>query len=646
MLSSFRGKVAKFIFICFVLMEVQMSIIINGIRAISGRRISPQKRIFQREVSNLLNQDINDIVELTKNSSKKQLSLLSELATNFNRFNFYREPVKKDNPKLVNVIVGKIKKPTKMHSYICNKFSDSLESLNTIIDWAGNNKKRLNFVAQLNEDLFKYERPDGNTLIPDLLKSEHADEYMKKYDEIRSYLKLNKDNPNVVSELDKKFAGKQFDGQYFDKELNTDKNRAKYSLLDRAIVNGESSLNLLTQENHKLARMMSKVFFPTDEMMKNGAAEDVANILISTNKKNAPLREELLGRFTPTIRGIDSDFSYEQDKKLKLLARLYDTIDADKNAKNFVRKSLPKLDGNFQLDEFVDILDNVSTKKLNIFRDNAWNIISKTTGKERIDALNNNITDAFFETESTRLSNRQKIQYGYIKRRSLFKNMSIRIKNSLNKLRDAVTSDTQPKISTTTEVVIPKNIEKIEPKPLVQPEKFVKKSIYAKPEILPISRTAKREILKEKVITFVKNKLGEKTFSRQSDDFGKNATQIRLKMLPEIFASIADTRKVDRMIGKNKNQSSNKDVLTLYSKINGQNKKFVNYMLKKRNADNSRMFEVRDIIAILDKAENKIANNKKLNSDYRAKDAKAYYNHLFDAKVEQYGKLQRAKKTK
>lgn len=646
MLRSFRGKVAKFIFICFVLMEVQMSIIINGIRAISGRKISPQKRIFQREVSNLLNQDINDIVELTKNSSKKQLSLLSELATNFNRFNFYREPVKKDNPKLVNVIVGKIKKPTKMHSYICNKFSDSLESLNTIIDWAGNNKKRLNFVAQLNEDLFKYERPDGNTLIPDLLKSEHADEYMKKYDEIRSYLKLNKDNPNVVSELDKKFAGKQFDGQYFNKELNTDKNRAKYPLLDRAIVNGESSLNLLTQENHKLARMMSKVFFPTDEMMKNGAAEDVANILISTNKKNAPLREELLGRFTPTIRGIDSDFSYEQDKKLKLLARLYDTIDADKNAKNFVRKSLPKLDGNFQLDEFVDILDNVSTKKLNIFRDNAWNIISKTTGKERIDALNNNITDAFFETESTRLSNRQKIQYGYIKRRSLFKNMSIRIKNSLNKLRDAVTSDTQPKISTTKEVVIPKNIEKIEPKPLVQPEKFVKKSIYVKPEILPISRTAKREILKENVISFVKNKLGEKTFSRQSDDFGKNATQIRLKMLPEIFASIADTRKVDRMVGKTKNQSSNKDVLTLYSKINGQNKKFVNYMLKKRNADNSRMFEVRDIIAILDKAENKIANNKKLNSDYRAKDAKAYYNHLFDAKVEQYGKLQRAKKTK
>lgn len=47
-----------------------MSIIINGIRAISGRKISPQRKMLQREVSNLLNQDINDIVELTKNLLK------------------------------------------------------------------------------------------------------------------------------------------------------------------------------------------------------------------------------------------------------------------------------------------------------------------------------------------------------------------------------------------------------------------------------------------------------------------------------------------------------------------------------------------------------------------------------------------------
>ena len=262
-----------------------MSIIINGIRAISGRKISPQRRMLQREVSNLLNQDINDIVELTKKSSKKQLSFLQTLANNFNRFNFYRNPAEKDNSKLVNEIFSKIKKPNNLHESICYKFSDSFESLNTIIDWAGSDKKRLKFVLDLNEDLFKYDRPEGNTLIPDLLKSEHAEEYMKQYDKIKSFLKLNKDNPNAVSELDKKFTPEQFSGQNFNKLLELNQNRAKYSLLDRAIVNGDNCLKLLTTENHKLAKMMSEIFLPTDEMLKNGAAEDIANILISTNKK-------------------------------------------------------------------------------------------------------------------------------------------------------------------------------------------------------------------------------------------------------------------------------------------------------------------------------------------------------------------------
>lgn len=597
--------------------------------------------MLQREVSNLLNQDINDIVELTKKSSKKQLSFLQALANNFNRFNFYRNPAEKDNSKLVNEVFSKIKKPNNLHQSICNKFSDSFESLNTIIDWAGSNKKRLKFVLNLNEDLFKYDRPEGNTLIPDLLKSEHVEEYMKQYDKIKSFLKLNKDNPNAVSELDKKFTPEQFSGQNFNKLLELDQNRAKYSLLDRAIVNGDNCLKLLTPENHKLAKMMSEIFLPTDEMLKNGAAEDIANILISTNKKNAPLREELLSRFSPTIRSADREFSFENDKKLTLLSKLYNTIDLDKNVKIFVKKSLPKLDGNMQLDDFVDILENVSTKKLNIFKDNAWNIIFKTSKEERIDALNNNITDAFFETESSRISNKLKIQYGYIKKPSITKNLYMKVKNGINILRDLITPDEASKVKST----IPQ--EKALPKEAFKPETKAVPQIEPKTQVVPNStpakKTAKKQIVKDKVVEFVKTKLGEKTFNSQQEEFSKNATKIRMSLLPEIFASIADTRKMDRMIGKTRNQSSNKDVLTLYSKINGHNRKFVNYMLKKRNVDNSRMFEVRDIIAILEKAESKIADNKRLNLNYRAKDAKAYYNHLFDAKIEQYGKLKRTK---
>lgn len=51
-------------------------------------------------------------------------------------------------------------------------------------------------------------------------------------------------------------------------------------------------------------------------------------------------------------------------------------------------------------------------------------------------------------------------------------------------------------------------------------------------------------------------------------------------MLPEIFTSIVDTRKADRAIDKRHSRSANKDVLKLYLKINGSNKKLVNYLLK------------------------------------------------------------------
>ena len=155
-----------------------------------------------------------------------------------------------------------------------------------------------------------------------------------------------------------------------------------------------------------------------------------------------------------------------------------------------------------------------------------------------------------------------------------------------------------------------------------------------------------KQIVADNVLNFITPKLGAKTFSRQSDLYAKNATKMRLGMLPEIFASINDTRKADRAVGKRKIRSANQDVLGLYLRINGNNKKFVNYLLKKRNVDNTRMFEVKDIIEIIDKAEAKIAKDKKLNPEYKARDARKYYNHLYEAKIEQYGKVKPQRKLK
>ena len=661
-----------------------MSIIISAIRAITGKASSSQRRIVQQEVSNLLNQNTGEIAELTKNSSKKQLSLLSLLANNFNRYNFYRSPASKESSNLVNEVFGKIKSPNKMHEYICRNFSESFENLNKIVSWTGDNKKRLGFVIRLKDEIFKRESPKDNSLIPDLLSSPYSEEYMKQYEKIKSYLKIYKNKPDAVTKLDKKFADGNFDSQHYDRMLENMKSRAFFPFPEMVALKGNECYGLIKPENRNLAGLIADIFSPTVDMLKNGNAEDITHILSSTNKKNFQLREKLLYSFASTIKGSEQKLAKEGQKghNLNLLSKLYSTLDNDKNAESFVKKSMGQIDFNtIDLGELVEILDNVSAKKLNIFKDNAWNIISKTHGEKRIEALNHNITDAFFETENSRINNRNQIRYGYNKRRTMFDKFCIRAKNGINKLRDAITPDAKPiveapklalqpapKTSLKTEVkpVVKQEVSKAKEQPAPvkkekevpsqevakvqtvlpkQVEKLSDKKAYEAPTLNVVSKSAKRQILKEKVVSFVKTKLGEKTFNHQQEDFSKKATQIRMSMLPEIFASIADTRKVDRMVGKKKIGSSNKDALELFSKINGSNRKFVNYMLKKRNADNTRMFEVKDIIEILNKAETRIANEKKINSNYRAKDSKAYYNHLYTAKVEQYGNVKRQRTT-
>lgn len=188
-----------------------------------------------------------------------------------------------------------------------------------------------------------------------------------------------------------------------------------YPLLEKVVVDGENCLKLLNPQNKKLAKILSEVYSYSGDVMNNGNGHAVANILKSTNKKNAPLREKVLHVFEPIIqRSFISNSG--KDENLKLLEKLYNILDGDKNANKFVKKSLPKLYESVTMKELVDILQNVSTKKLNIFKNNAWNIILQTSGQERIDALNNNITDAFFETQATRVRRKLEEKYGYVKK--------------------------------------------------------------------------------------------------------------------------------------------------------------------------------------------------------------------------------------
>ena len=121
---------------------------------------------------------------------------------------------------------------------------------------------------------------------------------------------------------------------------------------------------------------------------------------------------------------------------------------------------------------------------------------------------------------------------------------------------------------------------------------------------------------------------------------------MRMQMLPEIFDSIKEIRAVERAAGK-KLSVSNKDAVDLYSLIKGRNKKLINYMLKKRNADGTRMYNIKDIIKTVEQAETKVNKDKFASpKTYNAADAKAFYNTLLEAQIQEHGKLEKAKRKK
>ena len=161
--------------------------------------------------------------------------------------------------------------------------------------------------------------------------------------------------------------------------------------------------------------------------------------------------------------------------------------------------------------------------------------------------------------------------------------------------------------------------------------------------------SAKKLAIISDINNIIEKKLGKTTYADQVKGYENKATKMRAGMLPEIFASIKETRAQKRAAGTfNKYKSeSNADALELFQKIKGNNKRLVNYMLKVRNADGTRMYTVRDIVGKINETEATIRTAKKSatkDAPFMAKDAKAIYDGILNDQIAQHGKLPRAKK--
>ncbi len=641
---------------------------------LNAKKISYARRSSAILSAHKLSMPEKDVITLAGKSSSKKWSFFVQLADKFNSTNFYKAGNEKENSTIVKDVFDSVSDVHREHFDFLSSYNNTLNNIKRVFVAAKGNKKRLQFALNVNHDIQSRNPNTYEDLIPELLESPNSKEYIKHYDKYAQYLRVNAENKDVVKNLDKMVTSGDFEknSSIEIKELR----QKSYNWLNTEKFNSKFFADEYTPARGQLIDSIQDFGFVNDDVLKNGGDEVIKEMFLSTTPKNIDSRVDIIKFYNNNSKSTSTDNKLE---KLNLLKNLFTKMDEDKHARGFINNLInSEVAFDINLKELSDVMNSIPALKLNIFRSNAKQIIKSTSNGERVAVLQKEIENPFYESYYARVNRRTSEKYGFKKRTSFLSKTISRIKNqlkiwkynlmTLNGSSDYNTLETiQPQVinsrltlnqielspfdvkiaDITSEDIMPKDIiqkAKTETKQVETKTEEVEKIINKTEEKVNTTQTKStdsKQQVKQNIFGIISAKLGLKTLEKQRELFGANATRIRLSLLPEIFSSIADTRKVDRAVGKRSINSSNKDALNLYLLINGSNRKYVNYLLKKRNNDNTRMFEVKDIITELKQANAKIAKNKKANPDYNANDARKYYNHLYNAKLEQYGKLKR-----
>ncbi len=736
------------------------------------RGLLPVKRVSLRQrqesarvISSILSQDKVEIFDLTKKATKSRMHFLRNLADRYNQTNYYKTIEDREDSTLVNKIYQSVKKPTEAHDDLLMRFQGSINGLSRIFTGVNNNVKRLLFAQKVNRDILMNHPNSYNDLLPELLESKNSQEYVNNYPKYRSYLKINRDNEEVINNLDEMVNSGTYSQEKYDTLYKNKKLQSRFYIPQTSKFDAKEYAQNYSEIGDKFLKYCVNHFNVDKNLLEQGADEVLLDMFKTSTKDNIKLRMDI-PNVVGNLRSANNKPEL-QVKQLQELNKLYKTIDNDSDAKKFVESFVDneKVYGAISINDLNQVLSVVPTKKLAIFSDNARNIINSTSGKERLSALLNDIENPFFETKESRINRKIAERYGFQKPPTRLHNLVKKIKNQINiikynkyrssesevdidklfpeksvnekslqqrknvaniqkdeviiskpkqeaelsktELKEELKEDKNAGIKLTKNEEIKELIRNvrqvltrshdykelaeslIELKPTREKhnaDQFLYNEIFGQEILTPQARARVSEIdkklhapmnyskiiessipsklteeeynqklselkkafthknvAKQDVLMYVQKRLGLKTFDKQKKAYKDNATKMKLRMLPEIFASISETRKADKAVGKKRINSSNKDALSLYLLINGSNRKYVNYLLKKRNVDNTRMFEVKDIIEMLRKSETKVAEQKLLNRAYRARDAKEYYNHLYNSKVQQYGKVKKQK---
>ena len=627
-------------------------------------------------VADILGVDEKRIQKMAVGKTNRQFAFLNAMTEHYNGKNFKLPQEQRDNPDTVLDLFSRIAKPDKKHIGFIYNTHLSMTNVKECFDKLGDNPEELSKMEEIYHSL-RFAGKNRDKIAMDIVNSPNAKEYVNNYGQYKDFVNAHIKEENVISVLDSKLAKKAISTEDSHKIIKLN----EIITLPKELLSAQDLLPKYSKEGNEILSMLQMKIAPSAKTLEKSGTQSYVNIYGSTTSENINFRKNFLEN------NYVNRITIEEEKQLPAeeihnIETLFDMADKDPHTMNFLNGMSAAGATLKSAGQYLEIIDKYGAKELaknvknvaKAARSNYYEPLKEVT--EYMDTKPNSVGESVSTFFKGLFSKKQKPvqQTGDIV--TLQKPVQTEIKETEQKVEQKIEEKVEQKINNEAdERFMPKstvenktseaidNEPKIEDKsvitqatvkpakPKLTPEEYSKK-IWADffKKYPPKQPTAKQLKITSDIKPILEKKLGSKTLSEQERVYTLNATKQRASMLPEIFESIKETRAVARKANGGKlpyGFSQNSDAVDLYTKINGKNKKLVNYMLKVRDESGNRRYTVKDIMNKLNDANKEILKGKKASTKenrFTAKDEKAIYDIMLEEQIAQYGKLPRTKR--
>lgn len=611
--------------------------------------------------ADVLGKDAQDVQKKLNGNTKRKTDFYALMVEKYNRTNFYAEVGKKENPELVDKIFDIVEKPSDEHFRFVDSINLPFAETKTVFEKLENNPKKINIAGTIYNDISGIRvnhRDSGNTertkrIFMDMINSPNREEYLANYETYKPHIHHNAEDKNVIKLLDEKISAKSYDK----KNANNvnEVNRLFTSLVEVGKFNRAELTSHYSKEANELVKTLD-ARIAIRHGVSNKDADSLAEIYKTTTKDNAVAR----GKFIESNYYFGAQRDKYDENEISNIGKVFKMMDEDPNMMKFINKLNKNGRGFGKAESYLKLADQVGTKVLNRDAD----VIGETIGMNRYHSYES-VVEHYEQKPKSILGRAMDSLKGLFKKKEepvdnniywtgedLAKIEKVAAEQDAEKMKKSVDNitenvsikpamiDTMSKVASVDTSVVKPQVEK----------RVVKHRSFFKPYV-PKQPSAKKLVVINDVNNIIENKLGKNVYADQSRVYANKATKMRLSMLPEIFDSIKETRAAARKNGtfNKRTTEKNEDALDLYQRINGKNKRLVNYMLKVRNEDGTRKYTVKDIVNTLSETSKTVRQEKMAapkDRPFRAKDEKAMYDILADEQIAKYGKLHQAKSKK